>query len=112
MNNYVLGLELLIIGMGTVFLSLYLLSVFLHFSGRLFGPESGSKKKSKNKVKQKREISEAENKSAAEAEIEAAAEGISPQKIAAVTAAIYESLNDQKNYRIISIQKSNQNWKR
>jgi sodium pump decarboxylase gamma subunit len=104
MNNYVLGLELLIIGMGTVFLSLYLLSVFLHFSGRLFGPESGSKKKSKNKVKQKREISEAE-KAAAE-------EGVSPQKIAAVTAAIYESLNDQKNYRIISIQKSNQNWKR
>jgi sodium pump decarboxylase gamma subunit len=104
MNNYVLGLELLIIGMGTVFLSLYLLSVFLHFSGKLFGPESGSKKKSKNKVKQKREISEAE-KAAAE-------EGVSPQKIAAVTAAIYESLNDQKNYRIISIQKSNQNWKR
>jgi sodium pump decarboxylase gamma subunit len=110
MNNYVLGLELLIIGMGTVFLSLYLLSVFLHFSGKLFGPESGSKKKSKNQVKQKREISKAENKSAAETA--AAEEGVSPQKIAAVTAAIYESLNDQKNYRIISIQKSNQNWKR
>ncbi len=111
MNNYVLGLELLIIGMGTVFLSLYLLSVFLHFSGKLFGPETKAKKKSKDQLKQKREISEAENNAAQEAK-EAAAEGVSPQKIAAVTAAIYESLNDQKNYRIISIQKSNQNWKR
>jgi sodium pump decarboxylase gamma subunit len=110
MNNYVLGLELLIIGMGTVFLSLYLLSVFLYFSGKLFGPESKAKKKSKNQAEQKREISKAENK-AAEAE-NTAVEGIAPQKIAAVTAAIYESLNDQKNYRIISIQKSNQNWKR
>lgn len=104
MNNYVLGLELLIIGMGTVFLSLYLLSVFLHFSGKLFGPES----KDKNKSKKKAEILEA----AAEKEIkktDAVEKEISPKKIAAVTAAIYESLNDQNNYRIISIQKSNQN---
>jgi len=108
MNNYVLGLELLIIGMGTVFLSLYLLSVFLHFSGRLFGPESKDKKKSKKQIEKKKEITKVEK----EAETAAAAEGVSPQKIAAVTAAIYESLNDQKNYRIISIQKSNQNWKR
>jgi len=103
MNNYVLGLELLIIGMGTVFLSLYLLSVFLHFSGKLFGPDSKKKKVNKTEKtdivpkNQKEEIEEA---------------GISPKKIAAVTAAVYESLNDQKNYRIISIQKSNQNWKR
>jgi len=110
MNNYVLGLELLIIGMGTVFLSLYLLSVFLHFSGKLLGPEITAKKKVTKQPEKKRKISkiEAEGK---EAET-AAAEGISPQKIAAVTAAIYESLNDQKSYRIISIQKSNQNWKR
>jgi len=103
MNNYVLGLELLIIGMGTVFLSLYLLSVFLHFSGRLFGPETKAKKKNKTEkidIVPKNQEDEIED------------EGISPKKIAAVTAAIYESLNDQKNYRIISIQKSNQNWKR
>lgn len=107
MNNYVLGLELLIIGMGTVFLSLYLLSVFLHFSGKILGPETKDKKKSQKQLV-KKEISKVEK----EAETAAAEEGISPQKIAAVTAAIYESLNDQKNYRIISIQKSNQNWKR
>jgi sodium pump decarboxylase gamma subunit len=105
MNNYVLGLELLIIGMGTVFLSLYLLSVFLHFSGKLFGPDSKDKKKKEVKTK-KVDIVE-KNK---EQEIEK--EGVSPKKVAAVTAAVYEMLNDQKNYRIISIQKSNQNWKR
>ena len=110
MNNYVLGLELLIIGMGTVFLSLYLLSVFLHFSGRLFGPDSKDKKKNKIQTGNKKEVTK--TKAANKAETAAAEEGISPQKIAAVTAAIYESLNDQKNYRIISIQKSNQNWKR
>ena len=105
MNNYVLGLELLIIGMGTVFLSLYLLSVFLYFSGKLFGPDSESKKK-KELAAEKVNIVEKDKKE------EIKQEGISPQKIAAVSAAIYESLNDQKNYRIISIQKSNQNWKR
>ena len=107
MNNYVLGLELLVIGMGTVFLSLYLLSVFLHFSGKLFGPDSEDKKKNKKAV----EIS----KNAAENEAEQLIESeqmISTKKAAAITAAVYEMLNDHKSYRIISIQKSNQNWKR
>jgi len=97
MNNYVLGLELLIIGMGTVFLSLYLLSVFLYFSGKLFGPESESKKKSKKTA----------NVSEKKAAVDQSDQGISSKKIAAVTAAIYESLNDNKNYNVISIQKRN-----
>jgi sodium pump decarboxylase gamma subunit len=107
MNNYVLGLELLIIGMGTVFLSLYLLSVFLHFSGKLLGPESENKKKAKKTAEtgkieaDKREVNLTETE-----------QKVSAKKAAAVTAAIYEVLNNQKNYRIISIQKSNQNWKR
>lgn len=105
MNNYVLGLELLIIGMGTVFLSLYLLSVFLHFSGKLFGPDSENKKKKEIK---KTKVDIVEKEKAAEIE----EEGISSKKVAAVTAAVSEMLNNQKNYRIISIQKSNQNWKR
>jgi len=107
MNNYVLGLELLVIGMGTVFLSLYLLSVFLHFSGKLFGPDSKDKKKNKKTVENSK--SAAENKAVLFDESE---KGISPKKVAAVTAAVYEMLNDQKNYKIISIQKSNKNWKR
>lgn len=106
MNNYVLGLELLIIGMGTVFLSLYLLSIFLHFSGKLFGPES-KKKKSKKSA----EISKAV-KEQKEVEIDESNQGITRKKAAAVTAAVYEMLNDENKYRIISIQKSNQNWKR
>ncbi|MFP4372058.1 MAG: OadG family transporter subunit [Halanaerobium sp.] len=107
MNNYVLGLELLIIGMGTVFLSLYLLSVFLYFSGKLFGPESENKKKAKKAAEtSKAELEKKDN------QIDKLEQGFSSKKAAAVTAAVYEMLNDQKNYRIISIQKSNQNWKR
>ncbi|CCU80222.1 hypothetical protein HSACCH_01942 [Halanaerobium saccharolyticum subsp. saccharolyticum DSM 6643] len=107
MNNYVLGLELLVIGMGTVFLSLYLLSVFLHFSGKLFGPDSEDKKKNKKAV----EISKTAAENEAEQLIESE-QGISTKKAAAITAAVYEMLSDHKSYRIISIQKSNQNWKR
>ena len=106
MNNYVLGLELLVIGMGTVFLSLYLLSVFLHFSGKLFGPES-EKKKSKKTAEVSNAVAEKK-----ETQIDKSEKKFSSKKAAAVTAAVYESLNNQKNYRIISIQKSNQNWKR
>jgi len=106
MNNYVLGLELLIIGMGTVFLSLYLLSVFLYFSGKLFGPENKKKKQTEVKT-EKVEIAEKNRETEAEMQT-----GVSAKKVAAVSAAVYELLNDQKKYRIISIQKSNQNWKR
>ena len=105
MNNFVLGLELLIIGMGTVFLSLYLLSVFLYFSGKLFGPDSENKKKKEVKTEKVDIVEKSQEK-------KVEGQGISPKKVAAITAAIYEKLNDQKNYRIISIQKSNQNWKR
>ena len=109
MNNYVLGLELLVIGMGTVFLSLYLLSVFLYFSGKLFGPDS--KAENKNKVKNnKADIVKKNRKEEVEEEMEA--EKLSSKKVAAVTAAVYQKLNDRKNYRIISIQKRKKNWKR
>ncbi|TDO73001.1 hypothetical protein DFR79_1422 [Halanaerobium saccharolyticum] len=41
---------------------------------------------------------------------------ISPKKVAAVTAAVYQILNgqkkQQKKYQIISIKKTSQNWKR
>ena len=107
MNNYVLGLELLIIGMGTVFLSLYLLSVFLYFSGKLFGPESKNKKTAKKAAETSKSALEQK-----ETQIDESEQKFSSKKAAAVTAAVYEMLNDQKNYRIISIQKSNQNWKR
>ena len=99
MNNYVLGLELLIIGMGTVFLSLYLLSVFLFISGKLFGPESN--------VKKKADVSTASVKK--EPVKKLSTQGFSTKMIAAVTAVIYENLDDQKNYKIISVQKRNQN---
>ena len=90
--------------MGTVFLSLYLLSVFLHFSGKLLGPESEYKKKAQKTAKTGK--IEADKR---EVNLTGAEKKVSAKKAAAVTAAIYEILNNQKNYRIISIQKSNQN---
>lgn len=109
MNNYVLGLELLVIGMGTVFLSLYLLSVFLHFSGKFFGPESKTNKKI---IKTSKLEKERLSKEKSEAQLSDSDQSISNKKIAAVTAAIYKMMNNQKKYRVISIQKSNQNWKK
>jgi len=106
MDNYVLGLELMIIGMGTVFLSLYLLSVFLHFSGKFLAPVN------KNKIKKTDKISKSSTKKKVDIADTDQEQSFSSKKIAAVTSAIYESLNDQKTYRIISIQKSKQNWKR
>ena len=112
MENMLLGVELLIIGMGTVVLSLYLLSVFLHFSGKFFGPKynknkNGSKNKTGSNIRkeadqklQKPEMQSENNKA------------VNAKKIAAVSAAVFEMLSDEKNYRIISIKKSNHNWKR
>lgn len=117
MNNYFIGLELMIIGMGTVFISLYLLSVFLKFSGSFLGVESVSKNQGGKKV----EI----QKIAAKKEIKTndAEQRISPKKKAAVTSAIYKILNEEnededkekkvkKEFKIISIQRNKINWKR
>lgn len=107
MNNYVLGIELLVIGMGTVFLSLYLLSVFLHFSGKLLG----STKKIKIKNGDKNLNLKATNVKEGANKLEERSSKISPKKVAAISAAIYESLDKEKKYKIISIRKNNKNWK-
>lgn len=106
MNNYVYGLQLTIIGMGTVFISLYLLSVFMYLLGKFFGDKKVPQKNDKTK-----------NSSAAaeidEVETEDAENGLyEKRKIAAVTAAVYQLLDENKSYRIISIKKANSSWKR
>ena len=103
-----LGVELLIIGMGTVVLSLYLLSVFLHFSGKFFGPKYPKRKiESEDNTKEdsKQKLAELKNNTDDVQKVNA-------KKIAAVSAAVFEMLKDGKSYRIISIKKSNYNWKR
>jgi sodium pump decarboxylase gamma subunit len=106
MENMVLGVELLVIGMGTVVLSLYLLSVFLHFSGKFFGPKH-TKDKTKDTIQKdiKQKQKSIEKKSGN-------VQAVNARKIAAISAAVFEMLTDEKNYRIISIKKSNDNWKR
>lgn len=92
-----LGVELLIIGMGTVILSLYLLSVFLFFSGKLFGPEAGKKKKKK----QEKNASEKIKVGSKSIQVE----GLDKKKIAAITAALYEIMNNSNDISIISMNK-------
>lgn len=105
MNNYLIGLELLVIGMGTVFLSLYLLSLFLYFSGKVFASTAKDKKESRVINKKDFRTEEGAKKLAEKSS------KISPKKAAAVSAAIYECLDNSKSYKIISIKKNNKNWK-
>ena len=108
MGKYMIGSQLLVIGMGTVLLSLVLLSIFLRLTGNLFGPKkekkATNKSTEKNKAKNTKETtvsktSEESNKKHA-------------KKMAAISAAVYQFLDSDKNYRIISIRKSDKSWKR
>lgn len=93
MGKYMIGLQLLIIGLGTVLLSLFLLSIFLRISGKYIN----TSEKKKEKKKEIKEEYEDENKG---------------KKMAAVAAAVYQYLDSDKNYKIISIKKSDNSWKR
>jgi Na+-transporting methylmalonyl-CoA/oxaloacetate decarboxylase gamma subunit len=112
MEDMMLGVELLIIGMGTVVLSLYLLSVFLHFSGKFFGPKY-TKNKTGSKIKTEDKIKEENTQKIKKVEKQLEdTKAVNAKKMAVISAAVYEMLSDKKNYRIISIQKSNNYWKR
>ena len=87
------------VGMGTVMLSLYLLSLFLRLTGKLFGPDS------------KRGDSSAEHKEKNKTGKVIKEKGLDRARVAAITAAVYQVL-DKKQYRIISIKRANTNWKK
>lgn len=104
MGKYMIGLQLLIIGLGTVLLSLFLLSIFLRISGKYIN-------ESEKKKEKKKEITTAESGSA-QAKIEESYEGEDKgKKMAAIAAAVYQFLDNDKDYRIISIKKSDNTWK-
>jgi len=97
MSKYIIGLQLMILGMGTVFLALYSLSLVLWIGGKLFGPSKKAKTISQDYIKKEINDSEIESES---------------EKIAAITAAINSMMENEKNYRIISIRKKpNSDWK-
>ncbi len=103
MEKYTIGLQLLIIGMGTVLLALFLLSLFLRFSGKIMGP--GKEKESKVVKKESKVGSEKSNVESTEV----VKGGLTPAKKAAITAAIYQMLDGGK-YNIISIRRTENNW--
>ena len=106
MNKYVYGFQLTIIGMGTVFISLYLLSAFMYLLGKLFGDKKVPKKNNSS-------IDNSAEAEIDESEIDVGENGLSrKRKIAAATAAVYQLLDENKRYRIISIKKANSSWKR
>jgi len=107
MGKYMIGVQLLIIGLGTVLLSLFLLSIFLRISGKYIN-ESEKKKEKKKK------ITTAESGSA-EATLEESYENDNKdkgKKMAAISAAVYQFLDKEKDYKIISIKKSDKSWKK
>jgi sodium pump decarboxylase gamma subunit len=105
MGKYMIGLQLLIIGLGTVLLSLFLLSIFLRISGKYINSNS-------QKKEQKKEIATAESGSAQTEIKEEYEDENKGKKMAAVAAAVYQYLDNDKNYKIISIKKSDNSWKR
>ena len=108
MDKYMLGIQLLVIGMGTVILSLFLLSLFLRFSGQYLGGDS-NKQEIKKTGAQNMNQKQSENIG-----VQAKSENgeIDSKKAAAITAAVYQYLDDNKRYSIISIKKNNNDWKR
>lgn len=96
MEKYITGIQLMIVGMGTVLFTLYLLSLLLRLSNIIF-------KESDNTGTIEREMTPA-------AETEKTLSG--SEQMAAVMAAIYAYLEfSNKSYRIISIKRNdNSGW--
>ncbi|MGM0411621.1 MAG: OadG family transporter subunit [Bacillota bacterium] len=108
MGDFTIGLQLLLIGFGSVIVSLLLLSLFLQASGKFLGPERKKKsKKTDDFSNQSDERISEENLN--EIEEEKTSNG---KKIAAISAAVYQYLDSDKNYKIISIRKADNSWKR
>ena len=112
MGKYMIGLQLLIIGMGTVLISLVLLSLFLKLTGSFFGP----KKEKKSRASANSNNISSQSKSNDKKEVDIDDNGgdnmrAHKKKMAAISAAVYQFLDQDKNYRIISIKKSDSNWK-
>lgn len=105
MGKYMIGLQLLIIGLGTVLLSLFLLSIFLRISGKYI---NGNKKKAEKKEKTKAENDSAQVKMEKDHKKEKQDKG---KKMAAISAAVYQFLDNDKEYKIISIKKRDNSWK-
>jgi len=106
MGNFTIGLQLLLIGFGSVIVSLILLSLFLQLSGKFLGPESKKKDKKIENASNQSEISNSEKLNEVE---ENSSNG---KKIAAISAAVYQYLDSDKDYKIISIRKADSSWKR
>jgi glutaconyl-CoA/methylmalonyl-CoA decarboxylase subunit delta len=95
MDKFIIGWQLMLVGMGTVLITLYILSLVLRLDGYLFGPREENNSKKKENIYHKDEIDT----------------GIDAKKTAAITAAIYQFM-DKKEYHIISIKRvENSDWK-
>jgi Na+-transporting methylmalonyl-CoA/oxaloacetate decarboxylase gamma subunit len=112
MGEYVVGTQLLVIGMGTVLISLYLLSVFLRISGRFLSPEQANS----SITRAENNLGEDENSNIKGVDTEMAenqngSKELDTKKGAAIASAIYQCLDDAKRYKIISIKKQDKSWK-
>jgi len=103
MGKYLIALQLAVVGMGTVLITLYGLSLFIRLNSRICSGKSSNKSLKKQKQEEKANI--ADNK--------VIEKGISASKVAVISAAIYSYLDkEESNYQIISITRNKANWKR
>ncbi len=101
MEKYKIGLELMILGMGTVVITLYLLSLLLRVNNKLLNRGSSAGKDSEGRLQEKNESHQIGKPLTGR---------IDSRKKAVISAAVYQMLAGG-NYKIISIKKSNQVWK-
>lgn len=98
MEKYIVGLQLMIVGMGTVLLALFLLSIVMNISKRLLAPDKSEPDTDRSSEKE-------ENELPVKTEFKREKGAISPRQVAAVSAVINHLQQEQgsNDYRIISI---------
>ncbi|MFW5986044.1 MAG: OadG family protein [Halanaerobiales bacterium] len=103
MEKYIIGAQLMIVGMGTVMLALFLLSVVMNLSKKFIAPEkveTGERQIQEKSESDIRQVPESNRKT----------DKISSRKVVAITTAVRHLYQQEKRnqYRIISITRNRQ----
>ncbi len=91
MGKYLISFQLMVVGMGTVLLTLYFLSLFMRLNSMIWSDKEGDKAENKARIGDDK---------------------LSARKVAVISAAVHSFLAEEKrSYRIIAIKRTKSNWK-